>query len=168
MRAELVEALEAEDPLAIYAPEIPADVEGLWRWRDGVSIAVGAVRGGKVGEDIVVPLDRLGEAVDEIVEIGRRHNIQAVSWGHAGDGNMHANFLVDLSNAEEVARAERAAEDGFALAVRLGGSISGEHGLGWLKRGQLHRQWAPAAMSLHAGIKATFDPKNLLNPGKKR
>jgi len=168
LRAELVEALEAEDPLAIYAPETPADVEGLWRWRDGVSIAVGAVRGGKVGEDIVVPLDRLGEAVDEIVEIGRRHNIQAVSWGHAGDGNMHANFLVDLSSAEEVARAERAAEDGFALAVRLGGSISGEHGLGWLKRGQLQRQWAPAAMSLHEGIKATFDPKNLLKPGKKR
>ncbi len=168
LRAELVEALEAEDPLAIYVPETPADAEELWRWRDGVSIAVGAIRGGKVGEDIVVPLDRLGEAVDEIVEIGRRHNIQAVSWGHAGDGNMHANFLVDLSNADEVARAERAAEDGFALAVRLGGSISGEHGLGWLKRGQLQRQWAPAAMSLHEGIKAAFDPKNLLNPGKKR
>lgn len=168
LRAELIEALEAESPLGLHAPEEAADVEELWRWRDGVSIAVGAVRGGKVGEDIVVPLDRLGEAVDEVVEIGRRHGLQAVSWGHAGDGNMHANFLVDLRSADEMARAEAAAEEGFALAVRLRGSISGEHGLGWLKRGQLHRQWAPAAMALHDGIKSTFDPKNLLNPGKKR
>ncbi len=168
LRAELIEALEAESPLAIYAPESPAEVEDLWRWRDGVSIAVGAVRGGKVGEDIVVPLDRLGEAVDEIVEIGRRHDLAAVSWGHAGDGNLHANFLVDLANPDELARAEGAAEDGFALAVRLGGSVSGEHGLGYLKRGQLARQWNPAAIALHEGVKAVFDPKNLLNPGKKR
>ena len=168
LRAELVEALESESPLAVRAPDATADVEELWRWRDGVSIAVGAVRGGKVGEDIVVPLDRLGEAVEEIVAIGQRHGLDAVSWGHAGDGNLHANFLVDLTNAEEMARAEEAAEEGFALAVRLNGSISGEHGLGWLKRGQLHRQWAPAALGLHNAIKATFDPKNLLNPGKKR
>ena len=64
-------------------------------------------------------------------------------------------------------RAEAATEEGFELAVRLGGSISGEHGLGWLKRGQLHRQWAPAALALHGQIKSAFDPKNLLNPGKK-
>ena len=105
---------------------------------------------------------------DEIVEIGRRHGLQAVSWGHAGDGNMHANFLVDLTDADEMARAEAAAEEGFELAVSLRGSISGEHGLGWLKRGQLERQWAPAAVALHDGIKQAFDPKNLLNPGKKR
>lgn len=167
LREELIEALEAESPLAVYAPQTQSDVEALWRWRDGVSIAVGAVRGGKVGEDIVVPLDRLGEAAEEIVEIGRRNDLEAVSWGHAGDGNMHANFLVDLENPDELKRAERASEDSFALAVRLGGSISGEHGLGWLKRGQLQRQWTPAAMELHGGVKALFDPKNLLNPGKK-
>ena len=167
LRGELMEALESESPLDIRAPEQPRDVEELWRWRDGVSIAVGAVRGGKVGEDIVVPLERLGEAAEEIVAIGQRHGLQAVSWGHAGDGNMHANFLVDLSDAEEMARAERAADEGFDLAVRLRGSISGEHGLGWLKRGQLGRQWSPAAVALHDGIKETFDPKNLLNPGKK-
>ncbi len=168
LQGELVEALESESPLAVHAPETPAEAAELWRWRDGVSIAVSAVRGGKVGEDIVVPLDRLGEAVDEIVEIGRRHDLEAVSWGHAGDGNMHANFLVDLGDPAEMARAEAAAEEGFELAVRLRGSISGEHGLGWLKRGQLERQWAPAALALHEGIKRTFDPKNLLNPGKKR
>ena len=168
LRADLIETLDAEGPVAIRAPETSAEVEALWRWRDGVSVAVGAVKGGKVGEDIVVPLDRLGEAVDEIVEIGRRHKLQAVSWGHAGDGNMHANFLVDLADADEMARAESAAEEGFDLAVRLRGSISGEHGLGWLKRGQLDRQWNLPALALHGAIKSAFDPKNLLNPGKKR
>ena len=166
LRTELLGVL-GSDAASLYAPETTQEVDALWRWRDTVSGAVGARRGGKVGEDIVVPIDRLAEAIDEIVEIGARHGIEAVSWGHAGDGNMHANFLIDLADPAEIARAEAASEDGFALAVRLGGSISGEHGLGWLKRNQLHRQWSPKAMALHAGVKKTFDPLNLMNPGKK-
>ncbi len=166
LRDEVVEALD-EDATAIRAPEAPADVAALWRWRDGVSIAAAARRGGKVGEDIVVPLDRLEEAIGEVVSIGRRHDVEAVSWGHAGDGNVHANFLVDPSNPEELARAERAADEIFALAARLGGSVSGEHGLGWLKRGRLGLQWSPAALAAHAAIKRAFDPEGLMNPGKK-
>lgn len=166
LREELLAVLE-DGALLVYPPEATADVEALWRWRDGVSVAVGARRGGKVGEDIVVPLDRLAEAIEEIVSIGERHGLEAVSWGHAGDGNLHANYLVDLTSPDDLARAEAAAAEGFALATRLGGSISGEHGLGWLKRGQLEKQWAPAALSLHRGIKDAFDPKGLLNPGKK-
>ena len=68
----------------------------LWAWRDGVSIAVAAQRGGKVSEDVVVPFDRLAEAIEATVEIGREHGLRACSWGHAGDGNIHATFLVDL------------------------------------------------------------------------
>ena len=147
--------------------ETPAEAEALWRWRDGVSIAVSAQRGGKVSEDIVVPLDRLAEAVEETVAIGKRHGLEACSWGHAGDGNLHSTFLVDRSSAEQIARAERAAQDLFALAARLGGSVSGEHGLGVAKRGQLARQWSAAALDLHDRVKRAFDPKGLLNPGKK-
>ena len=166
LRRELHDVL-ADDALLVYAPEAPSDVEALWRWRDGVSSAVGAQRGGKVGEDIVVPFDRLAEAIDEVVRIGVRHDLEAVSWGHAGDGNVHANFLVDLSSPDDLARAEAAAGESFELAARLGGSLSGEHGLGWLKRGQLAKQWSPAALSLHRAIKDAFDPRGLLNPGKK-
>ncbi|MEZ5102287.1 MAG: FAD-linked oxidase C-terminal domain-containing protein [Thermoleophilia bacterium] len=166
LRADLVEAL-GDHALDVRAPEGTAAVAELWRWRDGVSIAVAARRGGKVGEDIVVPFDRLGEAIEEVIEIGQRHGIEAVSWGHAGDGNMHANFLVDLASPEELERADAAAEEVFALAGQLGGSISGEHGLGWLKRGHLHLQWAPRALTLHHAVKQAFDPKGLLNPGKK-
>src|SRR5205823_2498072 len=145
----------SEDALDVVSPEGPAVAE-LWRGGDGVSIAVGTARGGKVSEDIVVPFDRLGEAVDETVAIGRRHDLVACSWGHAGDGNLHSTFLVSPQDEDELARADVAAGELFALAVRLGGSISGEHGVGWLKRGQLERQWSPRALQLHSEIKRVF------------
>jgi FAD/FMN-containing dehydrogenase len=157
----------AEDAVAVHAPASTAEIAALWRWRDGVALLVQARRGGKASEDIVVPLDRLAEAVEETLAIGRRHDLPACSWGHAGDGNLHSTFLVTPEHEDELARAEAAAEELFALAVRLGGSISGEHGVGWVKRGQLVRQWAPRAVALHAEIKQLFDPKGLLNPGKK-
>ena len=163
---ELVEAL-AEGALEVRSLEAPGEVEALWRWRDGVSLAVSARRGGKLSEDVVVPLDRLAEAIAETVEIGRRHQLEACSWGHAGDGNLHSTLVIDAASADERERAAGAAEELFEMAARLGGSVSGEHGLGWLKRGQLERQWSPAALRLHEQVKAVFDPANLFNPGKK-
>ncbi len=162
LRDELIEVL-GDGAVAVVAPE-PDD---LWRWREGVAFAVISLRGGKSGEDVVVPLDRLVEAIEETVEIGRRHGLVACSWGHAGDGNVHANFVVDPRDEAELERARAGAEELFAMAIRLGGSISGEHGIGWTKRGWLERQWGPRAVELHRELKRTFDPKGLLNPGKK-
>jgi glycolate oxidase subunit GlcD len=166
LRDELVEVLGA-GAVGLHAPSGRKAVDELWRWRDGVSIAVGARRGGKVSEDIVVPLDRLGEAIEETIAIGRRHDLPACSWGHAGDGNLHSTFLVAPEEEGELDRAGQAAAELFELAIRLGGSISGEHGVGWVKGGKLARQWGPRAVELHAEIKRAFDPKGLLNPQKK-
>ena len=143
------------------------EVERLWAWRDGVSIAVTTQRGGKVSEDIVVPLDRLSEAIDATVEIGHRHDLDACSWGHAGDGNVHASFLVSLDHPAEVARAELAAGEVIETAIRLGGSISGEHGIGSLKTPWVTSALGPAIVALQDEVKRAFDPKDLLNPGKK-
>jgi glycolate oxidase subunit GlcD len=165
LQGELAEAL-GDGALGVRAPD--DDKHDLWRWRDGVSIAVTAQRGGKVSEDIVVPLDRLREAIEATLAIGRRHGLVSCSWGHAGDGNLHSTFMLAPGDADELERAEAAAEELFELAAELGGSVSGEHGLGLVKGGQLQKQWAPRAVALHEQIKRVFDPKGLLNPGKKR
>jgi glycolate oxidase subunit GlcD len=167
VRDELVEAL-SDGATRVAAPEDRAAVRELWRWRDGVSLAVTAARGAKLSEDIAVPVDRLAEAVGETVAIGARHGLQACSWGHAGDGNVHATLMLDGGDAGQRARAEAAAADVFDLALRLGGTVSGEHGIGALKAGQLARQWPPAAVAAQRAIKAALDPKGLFNPGKKQ
>jgi glycolate oxidase subunit GlcD len=157
----------AEDALSIHAPTERREINALWRWRSGVSLAVIAQRGGKLSEDIVVPVERLAEALTATLEIGERHRLPACSWGHAGDGNVHATFMIDKDDAGEVARAVEAAEELFAFAASVGGSVSGEHGLGVAKAGALAAQWPERALDLHDEIKRVFDPKGLLNPGKK-
>lgn len=159
-RDDLVAAL-SEDVLWIDLPEAAS----LWRWRDGVSIAVTSARGGKVSEDIAVPLDSLAEAIQQTIEIGKRHGLPALSWGHAGDGNLHSTFLVTPDSAAQLAAAEQAAIDLFQLALRLEGAISGEHGIGIVKRS--HAVRGSRIESLQHSIKAAFDPRGLLNPGKK-
>ncbi len=139
----------------------------VWRWRAGVSLAVRGALGEKLSEDIAVPLDRLQEAIEGTLEIGARHRLEACSWGHAGDGNLHSTFLFDPADAAAVRRTQDAAEDLFELARELGGTVSGEHGLGLLKGGQLLGQWSEPAVTAHEAIKRALDPKGLFNPGKK-
>jgi glycolate oxidase subunit GlcD len=165
--AELQEAL-ADEAVAVHAPTEPSDVAELWRWRAGAAFAILAQRGGAYSEDIAVPLDRLRDVARETLEIGERHDVVALSFGHAGDGNIHSTFLFAPDDHDEEQRADAACHELFDLALRLGGTVSGEHGIGWLKRGQLERQLGPAGYDLHTRIKQVFDPKNLLNAGKKR
>lgn len=159
------EALELAEALGEGALR-PGPAE-LWRWRDGVSHAVSAQRGGKLSEDVAVPVDRLAEAVERTLEIGARHGLEACSWGHAGDGNLHSTFLLAPEDEDQRRRAGAAAQELMAMAIELGGTVSGEHGVGVLKNGFLSRQWAPAAVAAHRAVKAALDPRGVLNPGKK-
>jgi glycolate oxidase subunit GlcD len=165
--AELREAL-AEDAVAVHAPTEPSDVAELWRWRGGAAFAILAQRGGAYSEDIAVPLDRLRDVARETLEIGARHDVPALSFGHAGDGNIHSTFLFSPEDLDEEQRADDACHELFELALRLGGTVTGEHGIGWLKRGQLEQQLGQAGYDVHLRLKKALDPKNLLNPGKKR
>ena len=166
VHGELTDAL-SERAIGLHATTQRGEIDALWRWRAAVSTAVTAQRGGKVSEDIVVPVERLADAVAATQEIGARHDLPACSWGHAGDGNLHSTFMIDRSDPAGLKRAERAAAELFTLARTLNGSVSGEHGLGLVKSGALEGQWSAPALRLHEEIKALFDPKNLLNPGKK-
>ena len=144
------------------------DPRVVWRWREGLSSAVRGVLGERISEDIAVPLDRLREGIERTLEIGSRHGLEATSWGHAGDGNLHSTFLYDPHDPGQRQRAELAAAELFELARELGGTISGEHGIGVSKRGQLLGQWSEAAVGAHEAVKRALDPKGLFNPGKKQ
>ena len=162
-RDALVEALGD----AAVAIQEPADGAALWRWRDGVNGVVTAERGAKVSEDVVFPVERLAEGLEGFERIAARHGLRSCAWGHGGEGNVHATVLVDPGSEAELDTAQAVGEELFALVVSLGGSIAGEHGVGWLKSGRLAAQWDERAVELHEEIKRAFDPKGLLNPGKK-
>ncbi len=152
---------------AAVAVHEPADGAALWRWRDGVNPAVTAVRGAKVSEDVVFPIERLAEGLERFERIASGHGLRSCAWGHGGEGNVHATVLVDPDSEAELEAAEAVGEELFGLVVALGGSIAGEHGVGWTKRGRLQAQWDRRTVELHEQIKRAFDPKGLLNPGTK-
>jgi FAD/FMN-containing dehydrogenase len=165
LAAAVADALAPASFTAVVAGR--TQVAQLERWRSGISFAVGSVRGGKMSEDVGVPLDRLGSVIHETLAIGVRHSLRACSWGHAGDGNVHATFMIDPGSSLEVERAKRAAEELFAGVLAMGGTVSGEHGLGWVKASQFDRQFGPVEADLQRGIKALFDPAGIFNPGTK-
>ncbi len=162
----LVATVEAvgERALAVRRPD---DEAALWRWREGFNGVVTAARGAKVSEDVSFPLERLQEGLERFEEIAATHGLRSCAWGHGGDGNVHATVLVDPANDAELDAAERVEAELFALVGGLGGSIAAEHGTGLLKAGLLDGQWDARAVELHEAIKRAFDPKGLLNPGKK-
>jgi glycolate oxidase len=137
--------------------------EQLWKARRSISPALYTLKPKKVNEDIVVPRSRIVDILSEIGEIAKRHNLLIVNFGHAGDGNIHTNILIDDAEGE---RAEAAVKEIFAATLRLGGSITGEHGIGTAKAAYLPMEIAPEALAAMKRIKQALDPNNILNPGK--
>jgi len=141
-----------------------ADV--FWSARRAVAAAFGQLRPNRLGEDIAVPRSKIPEAIERIRDIGVEFDLTVAIFGHAGDGNLHPNVLVDLRNEDETRRTLAAAEEIFKVAMDLGGVLSGEHGIGVLKRDYLADNLHPQALAMMRAIKKTIDPKNIMNPGK--
>jgi glycolate oxidase len=104
--------------------------------------------------------------VQRIKEIARRHDLPVVVFGHAGDGNLHPTPLFDRRDPDQWARVEHAAAETFAAALELGGTLSGEHGIGVLKREHMEKALGATSLDVHRRIKQALDPANILNPGK--
>jgi glycolate oxidase len=161
--AEICRTLGAEQ---VNVANSSAERDQLWQARRSVSAALGRLRPNKLGEDIVVPKSAIPEMIDSVREIAARYELTIPVFGHAGDGNLHPNILFDLRDAEEVRRVECAARDIFRAALRLGGTLSGEHGIGTLKREFLGEAQGDLAVDVSRAIKRALDPHGLLNPGK--
>jgi glycolate oxidase len=143
-----------------------AESARLWQGRRSISPSLARKRPHKLGEDISIPRSEIVAMVRAVRDIARRHNLLIPLFGHAGDGNLHPNILCDRRDTEEMARVRLAAHEIFAAAVALGGTLSGEHGIGLLKKQFMELDVGPDALALMRRIKAAVDPLNIMNPGK--
>ncbi len=140
--------------------------EKLWEARRAISPALFRISPTKINEDIVVPRTRLPEMLRVLKGLSESSGIRIVNFGHAGDGNIHVNLMVDKNNKDEYAKALKLVGDIFSATLELGGTISGEHGVGLTKKDYITMEIQPDELELMKKIKAVFDPKNILNPGK--
>jgi glycolate oxidase len=143
-----------------------AEADRLWAARRAISPALARRRPNKLGEDIAVPRSSIPQMVRRVREIAAKYQLEIPLFGHIGDGNLHPNILCDKNNREEMARVTGAAREIFEAAVGLGGTLSGEHGIGLLKKQFLELDLGADAIALMRRIKAAVDPDGIMNPGK--
>lgn len=162
----IYEVLEAYGSSAVYYADNEQDKAKLWKLRSNVAEAVHANSVYKE-EDTVVPRSALPELLEGVKAIGQRYGFQSVCYGHAGDGNLHVNIVKGNMTEQQW---EHDLKDGireiFELCTRLGGTLSGEHGIGYVQREYMDVRFSAAHLQLMQGIKQAFDPKGLLNPRK--
>ncbi|BBO66072.1 FAD-binding protein [Desulfosarcina alkanivorans] len=152
--------------VSVTVAETDEQAQQLWQARKAISPALFKLAPHKINEDIVVPRSRVPDLVAKIDELRRRTGLTMVAFGHAGDGNIHFNIMLDKSDKTALEMANRAVETLFDTTLALGGTISGEHGVGVTKAPYLPKEVGDDAMSLMKRIKKAFDPLGLLNPGK--
>jgi D-lactate dehydrogenase len=162
----VMEAATDEGLIEIAQARTQAQLDELWEARKALSPALRHVAPKKINEDVVVPVSRIPELMAGLEDLARRHAVTIVNFGHAGNGNIHVNLLVDPDDSAQMGRAERCLSDVFDLVLKLRGTLSGEHGVGIEKREFVQREIDPVTLALMGRIKAQFDPRGILNPGK--
>ncbi len=142
------------------------EAEELWRLRRSISPSLARLAKGKINEDVSVPRSKLPSLLMQVEQIAQKYNLTIPCFGHAGDGNIHVNIMFDPDNILETTRANQAVEDIFKEVLKMHGTISGEHGIGIVKREYMRLQMSPAELDTMRMIKESFDPDALFNPGK--
>ncbi len=164
--AQIERICQARGALRFEWAEDPAERERLWFGRKGATAALSVIAPGKLSTDVTVPRERLPEALAAIDEISRRFNIPIGNVFHAGDGNLHPQVIFDPRDQEQTARAMAADEAITEMALKLGGVVTGEHGIGSQKRKWMTRSFTRPTLQAMWHVKDSFDPQGLLNPGK--
>ena len=144
----------------------PQDAAHLWETRKALSPALRTLAPKKINEDVVVPVSNIPALIAGLERLAREHGIDIVNFGHAGNGNIHVNLLVNPDDPAQVEAAARCLDRVFTLVLELGGTLSGEHGVGIQKRDFIQREIDPVTLALMQRIKDQFDPNGVLNPGK--
>jgi glycolate oxidase len=143
-----------------------AERDQLWEARRAALPALASLNNTVVLEDATVPRSKITDMLVSCAEIGRKYHLVLGTFGHAGDGNLHPTILADKNDADEMARVHKAVEDIFDTALKLGGTLSGEHGIGIAKMRFLENELGPSGVNLMRSIKEALDPEDILNPGK--
>jgi len=155
-----------EGLLQAHLANSAAEEQSLWRIRKALSPALRKIAPKKINEDVVVPVSNIPSLLNGLEKLSKEFDIPIVNFGHAGNGNIHVNLLTDPDTADDKKRAERCLEKVFDLVLSLNGTLSGEHGIGLVKRDFIAREINPATLQLMRNIKKQFDPEGIMNPGK--
>lgn len=168
--AETMAAVETvltkTDAIGFKVAASEAEREDLWKMRRSISPSLARIAPNKVNEDVCVPRSRLPRLVEILGQLAGKYGLKVPTFGHAGDGNLHVNVMLDRDKRDQVMRADALVGELFAETLRLGGTISGEHGIGITKLPFLSDQIGPDGLVVQNRIKQAFDPQSLMNPGK--
>jgi glycolate oxidase len=162
----LAALLQKAGALDVTTATTEAACEALWELRREFSASLKATGLTKLNEDICVPRSHLVDLLDFTARLQKKHRVEIASFGHAGDGNIHVNIMVDLKKPGVKKRADRALDDLFKQVIAWNGAITGEHGIGIAKLPWWPQAASPELRKLHVTIKRALDPRHILNPGK--
>ncbi|MCU7934633.1 MAG: FAD-binding protein [Candidatus Thiodiazotropha sp. (ex Dulcina madagascariensis)] len=163
--AVVARAADVDGLLEIHTATTEEEIARLWKTRKALSPALRNIAPKKINEDVVVPVSRIPDLIESLERLSRDSGITIVNFGHAGNGNIHVNLLLDPDDPKQLAAGEACLESLFELVLSLGGTLSGEHGVGVVKKAFVDREIDPVSLRLMQSIKQQFDPHLILNPG---
>lgn len=163
---KLIEVFRKNSVTDTQVADTADEAEELWKARKSVGSTAGQLRANSVSEDVTVPMSKVPDLLTGISIIVRKYDLPFVIFGHAGDGNLHPRIMYDRSDPDNVTRLSKAVDEIFKLTCNLGGTLTGEHGIGLSKAPYMTLEHDPVALDVMRSIKILFDPNNILNPGK--
>jgi len=163
---KIINVFKKNSAMDIQAAESPEEAELLWKARKSVGSVASQLRANNISEDVTVPISKVPDLLTGVSNIVRKYGLPFVVFGHAGDGNLHPKIMYDPSDPKEVEGAKKAADEIFTLTCDLGGTLTGEHGIGLAKAPYMKLEHDPVSLDVMSSLKKLFDPRNILNPGK--
>ena len=163
---KVIEIFKKNNASTVKQAATKEEAEALWTARKSAYAVMSRINNSLAVEDLSVPMSKVPNILKTISDLAKKYDLKIPTVGHAGDGNLHPTISYDSTNPDEVKRVEQASAELFEKVIELGGTLTGEHGIGLAKAPFMHLEHDPVAMEVMRSIKKSFDPNNILNPGK--